>query len=123
MSKPSGVTLVELLVVLLVMGLTTALVVPSLIVPEPSREPPVNALLARVVDMAAAREQPLELQVHADGHWQVFADGAREALAEGTFPDRASQPFVLLVSSLGTCGPEPGASLPFDLDPLTCAVR
>lgn len=115
--------MVELLVVLLVIGLTTALVVPSLIAPEPSRETPMNALLVRVVEMAAAREQQLELEVRADGHWHVYAPGSQQALADGMLPEHVSRPFALLVSSLGTCGPRPGVSLPFQLDPLTCASR
>jgi prepilin-type N-terminal cleavage/methylation domain-containing protein len=122
-SNRPGVTLIELLVVLLVIGLATALVVPSLIAPEPFRKSPVDEILGRVVDMATAREQQLELVVREDGRWYVRVPGSRESLADGPWPGGAGPSFALLVSSLGTCGPEPGTSPPFELDPLLCEVR
>lgn len=115
--------MVELLVVLLVIGLATALVAPSLIMPEPAGKTPVDDLLARVVEMATSREQQLELAVRQDGQWHIYTASTGEALAQGRWPGEPGQSFALLVSSLGTCGPEPGTHLPFELDPLMCEVR
>lgn len=123
MSKRPGITLIELLVVLLVMGLATALVAPSLVMPESNGKSPVDALLGRVVELATAREQRLELVVGKDGQWRLYGADSREPLAEGSWPGGPGQAFALLVSPLGTCGPEPGVSLPFRLDPLLCEAR
>jgi ABC-type cobalamin transport system permease subunit len=118
----TAITLVELLVVLVVLGLASALVAPALLFPEDPERRPYDAVLDGVVDLAAAREEVLRLVVEPDGRWRVAASPAAEVLARGRIDAYQDAGFVLLVSPLGSCGPAPGSAPPFALEPLTCTV-
>lgn len=118
----SAITLVELLVVLVVLGLGSALVAPSLLFPDKPEGRPYDAILEGVVDLAAAREEVLRLDVEPDGRWRVAASPSAETLARGRIDAYENDGFILLVSPLGSCGPAPGSTPPFALDPLTCTV-
>lgn len=117
----NAITLVELLVVLVVLGLASALVAPALLFPEDPERRPYDAVLEGVVDLAAAREEVLRLVVDSDGRWRVTAPDA-DVLARGGIDGYQADAFILLVSPLGSCGPAPGTTPPFALDPLTCTV-
>lgn len=118
----TAITLVELVVVLVVLGLASALVAPALLFPEGPDWRPYDAVLEGVVDLAAAREEVLRLVVDSDGRWRVAASPATDPLARGHLDGYQDDGFVLLVSPLGSCGPAPGSTPPFALDPLTCTV-
>ena len=122
LSNRSGITLVELVVVLVVLGLTSALVAPALIFPEPAASDPWSPALAAAVEAAASREQTVRLVVERDGRWWLAASGELDPVGEGSL-DVSAPPFVLAVSPLGSCGPLPGSAPPFPLDPLTCTPR
>ena len=122
MPNRSAFTLVELLVVLVVLGLASALVAPGLIFPEPADTPPVDRLLRGAVDLAGAREQTVELVVDDGGAWRIEAGAPAETLERGRL-DYDGPPFALSVSPLGTCGARPGLDPPFAFDPLTCEPR
>ncbi len=120
-SNRPAITLVELIVVLVVLGLGAALVAPALIFPEESGFDGYAAVLDGAVELAAAREEVLSLVVGADGRWRLGATAVPEALADGRIAGYDGPAFALLVSPLGSCGPPAGAPPPFELDPLTCA--
>jgi len=122
----TGFTLLEIVVVLIVMGLSAALVAPALL--RPRREAPVSLgrVIAHVQDMAARRAETLVLEVSSAGAWSAFgtaspqegplAAGALDAMAPG-------HGFSLRVDPLGSCG----LTLEADtlgwrppVDPLTC---
>ncbi|MBK8247728.1 MAG: hypothetical protein IPK85_10075 [Gemmatimonadetes bacterium] len=63
-------TLLEVLVVLAVLGLVTAVVLPSLVVPE--TEPTgIGQVVRRTRALAITRAQTLRLNVTSDGRWVV----------------------------------------------------
>ena len=99
-----GVTLLELLVVLLLLGLAVALTLPRIAVP---RGPDAGDPLARTVAMGRAlalrRAEALRLEVDADGRWRLLARDS--VLQRGQLP--AAAPLRLGISPVGVCVPEP----------------
>ncbi|MCC6316755.1 MAG: prepilin-type N-terminal cleavage/methylation domain-containing protein [Gemmatimonadaceae bacterium] len=96
-----GVTLVELVLVLAVLGVGAALVLPTFITPRPAQ-----ATLASVAQQARARAiataQPLTLRLAADGRWLLAASGGeRQTMDSGAIAEPG--PVVLDVSPLGAC--------------------
>jgi hypothetical protein len=122
LSNRTGITLVELVVVLVVMGLGTALIAPALIFPEPSGAGELARLLSGAVQLAATREQTVELVVEADGRWRIPDPAGDGVLAEGRLQEPSTS-YALRISPLGSCGPTAGSDPPFALDLLTCEVR
>jgi prepilin-type N-terminal cleavage/methylation domain-containing protein len=126
-SPPGGrraFTLLELLVVLVLLGLSTAVVLPAFRLPAPAA---VESPLARARTLAVRRGEALRLELRGEGRWQLTAaaDTAPTVLLDGDGMD----PHVLggaqsvLVTALGTCLPE-GPS-PVDgaaWDPVRCGV-
>ena len=111
-----GVTLLELLVVLLLLGLAAALVAPVLRLPTERGAAAGSDPLARAADaardLALRRGESLVLAVAPDGRWSVApaertaaADGAPLLLGrlDGGAPARALR---VVVSALGTCVPD-----------------
>ena len=100
-----GVTLLELLVVLLLLGLAVALTLPRISLPRAADE---GDPLARTVAMGRAlalrRAEALRLEVDADGRWRLLARDS--VLQRGVVP--AAAPLRLGISPLGVCVPEPG---------------
>ncbi|HSR42467.1 MAG TPA: hypothetical protein VLL48_09850, partial [Longimicrobiales bacterium] len=92
----TAITLVELVVVLVVLGLASALVAPALLFPEGPDWRPYDAVLEGVVDLAAAREEVLRLVVDSDGRWRVAASPATDPLARGHLDGYQDDGFVLL---------------------------
>jgi prepilin-type N-terminal cleavage/methylation domain-containing protein len=99
-----GVTLLELLVVLLLLGLAMALTLPRIAIPRVAE---VGDPLARAVAAARAqalrRAEALRLEVDADGRWRLLARDS--VLQRGQLP--AASPLRLGISPLGVCVPEP----------------
>jgi prepilin-type N-terminal cleavage/methylation domain-containing protein len=143
---PSGLTLLEILVVLVILGLALGLAAPSFL---PSRHEPLDDAQAAVDAArraAVRRAEAVVLTFESDGHW-VVEDGIRgERLLEGTLgkprqgEDRKSgsvtssssvtsplpdvAPLVLHVSPLGACTldtvvPDESA---LTIDPLRCRL-
>lgn len=114
MAARAGVTLVELLIVLAILGIVATLVVPGTASVFRVGQTH-NGTTAAVADsarrLAVSRGVTVRLQVFADGHWRVLVPGADEPLATGVLPDRvgASDMTDVLVDPLGTCRPAPGS--------------
>ncbi len=124
-----GFTLVEIVVVLVVLGLSAALVAPALL--PPREEGPSASLwgvIAWVQDMALRRGETLVLEVTPDGSWTAFGASSLEVgpLGAGELDgDPPRHGFSLRVGPLGSCG----LTLEADtlgwrppVDPLTCRV-
>ena len=123
-----GVTLLELLVVLTLMGAAAALVAPALGVWPSSGSSgattAVNAALTSARRQAIRRAEPLRVRVAADGVWALVSqrdgaviDSGRVAMAD----DATVEPIDLLIDALGTCMPPAGRSGGAAVDLLACA--
>jgi prepilin-type N-terminal cleavage/methylation domain-containing protein len=103
-----GVTLLELLVVLLLLGLAVALTLPRISLPRRTDE---GDPLARTVAMGRAlalrRAEALRLEVDADGRWRLLARDSvlQRGALPATMPPTAA--LRLGISPLGVCVPEP----------------
>lgn len=125
---PSGhrraITLLELLVVLVLLGLSAAVVLPTLRLPAPAAA---ESPLVRARTLALRRGEAVRLNTDAEGRWTVraTADALGAILLEG---DGVASPIdgsarSVVISALGTCLPEgaPVAGSPA-WDPVRCAV-
>lgn len=124
-----GFTLIELVVVLVVMGLATALVAPALLPPAQERPASLQRVIADVQSSALRRGEPMLLRVDRDGAWSAHgaSSDTEERLGAGTLDEEARppQPFTLRIAPTGSCGLElagdtTGWRPPLDL--LTCQV-
>lgn len=114
-------TLLELLVVLLLLGLAAAVVAPVLRWPggpgatavDRHDLPSLAAAVDATRDLALRRAEALVISVAADGRWRVVpADVSTVAdtaplLAGRLTPTSAAQSLRVVVSPVGTCVPDP----------------
>jgi len=130
MPRRSGFTLIEMLVVLILMGLATALVVPVLLPPS-RHDSALNALLASAREVAARRGEVVSLHIDATGQWRMeggspAVQGGGGTLATGRVQPFLTAPVTLMVSPLGSCAFDlrsAAAAAAVPLDPLTCEIR
>ncbi|MEP7380769.1 MAG: prepilin-type N-terminal cleavage/methylation domain-containing protein [Gemmatimonadota bacterium] len=101
-----GVTLIELLVALVVLGGMVALVAPALTVPTP-HDVGLTGVVRSARSAAIARAQPLALTVAASGDWSVRPLPPDDALvvAEGRLDRPLARSLRLQLSPLGACVP------------------
>lgn len=97
-----GVTLVELVVVLGLLGMMAALVLPPLVPPAP-RTTTLPDVVRAARAAALARAQTLQLTVTASGRWHLhpLPPMDRDTLAAGTLAGAA--PLQLQITPLGAC--------------------
>lgn len=116
-----GVTLLELLVVLVLMAIASALVVPALRFPSASwatddggsltgqrqsgllPTPEVDGVLAGARRLALKRGEPVRLRVASDGVWAVVRLSGGEAIQNGRVTQRLSWQPDLTIDATGTC--------------------
>jgi prepilin-type N-terminal cleavage/methylation domain-containing protein len=105
----AGLTLLELLVVLAILAITTAVVPLAWRTPRASDGSALDALTRTARREAIRRGEELRLRVDADGAWVLAARDGAEMLETGRI---ASPPAAvsLRVDALGTC--RPGADVP-----------
>lgn len=122
--RRAAFTLLELLVVLVLLGLSSAVVLPALRLPAPAAA---ESPLVRARALAVRRGESLRLEALGEGRWRVSAaaDTAGTVLLDGTDLD----PLALggaqsvMVTALGTCLPEgPSAAGGAAWDPVRCGV-
>lgn len=124
-----GFTLVELIVVLVLLILATALVAPAFIFREDTGPSPLAGVVSGVQKLAARRGETLYLNVAEDGSWSAEGAASREAglLAKGDLGRGYRGPrFTLVVSPLGSCGFDvrsAAAARQIPIEPLTCEVQ
>lgn len=125
----TGFTLIELVVVLLVMGLATALVGPSLLPPAAQRPTSLQRVVSDAQAAAIRRGEPVLLVVDAGGGWTAYTAtaSAEGALGTGVLEGEArpAAPFTLRIAPTGSCGVELAGDTTGwrpALDLLTCRV-
>ena len=101
---PSGFTLIEVAVTLVVMALVVTLVIPTF-----SKQTVSHASVADVVRntsrLALRRAEWITLRVDARGGWDVHSDTQQDttSLAFGALVASESMPFVIRLSPMGAC--------------------
>lgn len=120
--RARGFTLVEVVVVLAVIGVSLAVIGPSLIVRR--AQPGISEALTASRRAAIRRGESMELAFLANGGWTTSPVRSRgEPLLSGTLPAAVAIEADILVSPLGVCTVQRGriaAQLSFD--PLGCTV-
>jgi type IV fimbrial biogenesis protein FimU len=102
-----GVTLLELIVVLALLGLVLAIAAPSFIVPNAGQQSELGRAIEAARRAALLRGEAVTLSLARDGSWHVVSDVSPNApsIAVGTFRGPTT-PLRIHVSALGTCVPE-----------------
>ena len=124
-----GVTLLELLVVLVLMGISAAVVIPALDPPVELRSDSASALVERARRAAISRGEPVRLRIEGDGAWALVSlrDGVPLAQGEARAeqqPTATSLAIDLRIDAMGSCTPAStlvgatGDAVRFD--PLVC---
>lgn len=101
-----GMTLLEVVVVLMILGIAAAAVLPALRPTADRGNDESPAARARTI--AVRRGEAVRLTVGQDGHWTVHGttDTGHVALLSGQLSPSSDAPPSLLVSALGICLPE-----------------
>jgi type II secretory pathway pseudopilin PulG len=97
------VTLLELLVVLVLLGLAAAAVAPAVRGPVTEPADPRERTIAAARALAVRRAEALRLEIDAAGRWRLLARDS--VLRTGALP-AAGAPLRLAISPLGVCVPE-----------------
>jgi prepilin-type N-terminal cleavage/methylation domain-containing protein len=97
-----GVTLIELTLVLLVLGLGVALVGPALL-REQERSPQFVDVVRGAREVAIARAQSLVLTVDPAGSWQLHTTSDRTAVGRGVVGDPPASGVSLALMPTGAC--------------------
>ena len=100
-----GVTLLELIVVLSLIGLMLAVVAPSFIVPAARSESDFARVLETARRAAILRAEPVTLSLADDGPWRLDGDATPGAppIATGLLRAPAGRGVRVRISPLGTC--------------------
>ncbi|MGV3711296.1 MAG: prepilin-type N-terminal cleavage/methylation domain-containing protein [Gemmatimonas sp.] len=109
-----GVTLVELLVVLVLMAIGSALIVPALRLPDTESaegpvanglmpSPEVDGVIATARKLALDRGEPLRLRMAADGVWGIVSARNGAAIASGRSEAHPSWAPDMTIDATGTC--------------------
>jgi len=109
-----GLTLLELLVTLLVLGLASAMAIPAF-TPPAQTATGLGALVRSARGAAIARAEVLELHVAADATWELLSAARSDAapVAHGSLDHAPAAGFKILFTPLGVCLPT--SPLPGDL--------
>lgn len=109
----AGVTLLELIVVIAMLGLLLAVAAPAFIVPTAHNRADLAAVLAAARRAAVLRGEPVTLSVDEAGAWVLTGDAspAAPAIATGSL-ETTSGRIRVRVSPLGSCVPEPAPGVP-----------
>lgn len=123
--RRDGVTLLELVVALTLLGIAAAFTLPSFLWPREAT-PTLDAVALYARERAIARAQPLILAVDADGRWTLTASTAdRQSVDSGRVASPGSA-LAIEVSPLGRClvhGAAPAVSSTWDVARCTSGRR
>lgn len=116
-----GLTLIEVVVVLVVLGLAAALVSPAI---RSSAEPEegLRNVLAATRDVAVRRSETMILSADERGAWRITTVGDSTPVAYGRFSDGTAQ-IRVRVSPLGACFTEGVGSRRMDAVSCTLVAR
>jgi prepilin-type N-terminal cleavage/methylation domain-containing protein len=114
----AGLTLIEVVVVLVVLGLAAALVSPAF---RSTAEPDegLRSVLAAARDVAVRRAETLILNVDERGAWRITAVADSTSVASGRFSDGTGQ-LRVRVSPVGACFSEGVGT--WSLDAVSCTL-
>ena len=115
-----GVTVLELLIVLTLMGVASALVAPVFARRAPAPGSVEAPIVAAARHAAIRRAEPLRLRMSANGAWSIVAQRDGAVVDSGHVLD-ALPTTDLLLDALGGCVPSPqvrGRAF----DPMTCSL-
>jgi prepilin-type N-terminal cleavage/methylation domain-containing protein len=120
-----GFTLLEVIIVLLLMAMATALVAPSIGSRQPSSRDELAALLQVARVAAVRRGEVVTVTVAASGQWRLDGDAsaADGPIATGQLGAKPAAALTVAVSPLGGCAPALDSAstvLLASVDPLTC---
>jgi prepilin-type N-terminal cleavage/methylation domain-containing protein len=115
----AGFTLLEIIVVLILLAMATAVVGPSLFYSKPVTSQ-LPSVLATAREVGIKRGETVRLRIDVTGAWQLTADATaqEDLLLSGRITDPMGSPVDLVISPLGTCGHSSGSSLPPGFPPL-----
>jgi prepilin-type N-terminal cleavage/methylation domain-containing protein len=123
-----GITLLELIVVLALLGLVLAIAAPAFIIPRAVGESDLATALGTARRAAVLRGEPVTVTIDAAGAWRVDGDATPNATPNATpiATGRLGSPLGRLrvrISPVGTCIPEPqdGVRLP-NWNALGCGI-
>jgi general secretion pathway protein H len=117
-ARRAGVTLVELLVVLMVVGVATTVVVPALRPGGPAIDASIDPIVA-ARRLAVQRGEALQLTMQSSGAWQVVrTSDPDEVVAQGIGADSSAAVLAMLPS--GSCVPVTIAVMRGSWDPVQC---
>ena len=103
-----GVTLLELIVVLALVGLLLGIAAPAFVVPSPRPESDAASALTAARRTSLLRGEPVTLLLERDGSWRVVADASTGGAPINTGVVRGwTTPLRIHVSPVGTCIAEP----------------
>ena len=122
-----GFTLLEVIIVLLLMTLATALVAPAIGSRQPRPRDELAALLQMARLAAVRRGEVVTVTVAASGQWRLDgnASAADGPIASGQLGAKPAAALTVAVSPLGGCAPALDSAstvLLASVDPLTCEV-
>jgi type II secretory pathway pseudopilin PulG len=115
------VTLLELVIVLVLMGIGAALVAPMLARPAATGEAPVAAVVARARQAAVRRAEPLRVRLAVNGAWTVTSQRDEVVIDSGRVTGEAMER-AWDVDALGGCVPAESAAPRAPFDGLDCGV-
>jgi prepilin-type N-terminal cleavage/methylation domain-containing protein len=109
-ARCAGVTLVELLVVLVLMSIAATLVVLAMRLPSAPNaaldgvsHAPLDAIVSKARRLAIRRGQPVQLRIAPDGVWAIVPATGGEAVASGRTTDVLPWLPDLHIDAMGTC--------------------
>ena len=114
--RPRGVTLLELLVVLTILGISVAAVAPAL---GRRPGPPVEDVLGIGRRIAVHEATRIRLHVDSSGSWTIVRLVDDRVLASGSATKGGTQG-TLTLDALGNCVPAPTRTTVLPFDPLAC---
>ena len=122
LARRAGYTLTEVIVVLVLLAIATAVVAPSLVSSGSEASSELIRVIGRAREAAVRRGETVHLRIDRSGAWQVVAGAppGGEILTSGQLTDAPADRVELVFSPLGTCGPPAEAAPVTAFDPLTC---
>ncbi len=118
-------TLIEIVVVLVVLGVTLALVAPTFVSRPPSPETALQEVVESARRLALRRAETLTLSLETGGRWALEGRGASggERLQTGVVEGSGTGPLRLHISPLGACTLDAGAGESLLVDPVRCRLH
>jgi prepilin-type N-terminal cleavage/methylation domain-containing protein len=128
MARPGshGLTLLEMVVVLVLLGIALSLSVPSLVPSRAGADDPLQRVLDTARRTAVRRAETLSVGIEANGRWSIEASDSDdpETVLSGQLERTPAPALRVLVSPLGACWIEPRTPIDpaLGLDPVRCRL-